>query len=205
MHRMPMSGIFELFVPGVKPGDAYRYEIKARGDVLLQKADPYGNRTQPAPAWNSVVEDVTDFQWKDDKWMADRKKYNDRKQPVSIYETSLGQWKDGKKLIRFVKRGRIYPCGSFIRLWNFLGRIQMDIPTSAYFAVSTRYGTPAEFAALIDELHQEEIWRDPGLVTGSVPKICRRPGEIRRNPTLRSERIRIWQFTLCRGIHALQL
>ena len=42
MHKMPMSGIFELFVPGVKAGDAYRYEIKAKGDVLLQKADPYG-------------------------------------------------------------------------------------------------------------------------------------------------------------------
>lgn len=45
MHKMPMSGLFELFIPGVKAGDAYRYEIKAKGDVLLQKADPYGNRT----------------------------------------------------------------------------------------------------------------------------------------------------------------
>ena len=71
--RLPKSGIFQLFVPGVKVGDAYRYEIKAKGDVLLQKADPYGNRTAAPPEWNSVVADVSDFEWNDSKWMKGRK------------------------------------------------------------------------------------------------------------------------------------
>ena len=71
--------------------------------MLLQKADPYGNRTQPAPLWNSVVADVSDFTWNDSSWMAERKKYDGRRQPVSIYETSLGQWKSGKELVAFAK------------------------------------------------------------------------------------------------------
>ncbi|MGO4946913.1 1,4-alpha-glucan branching enzyme [Blautia sp. Sow4_E7] len=156
MHKMPMSGIFELFVPGVKPGAAYRYEIKAKGDVILQKADPYGNRTQPAPVWNSVVAEVAGFQWTDGKWMADRKKYDDRKQPVSIYETSLGQWKEGKELIAFAKE-QGYTHVELHPVMEFLEEDSDGYPTSAYFAVSTRYGTLAEFAALVDGLHREEI------------------------------------------------
>ena len=156
MHKMPMSGIFELFVPGVKPGDAYRYEIKVKGDVILQKADPYGNRTQPAPVWDSVVAEVDGFQWTDEKWMTDRKKYDDRKQPVSIYETSLGQWKEGKELIAFAK-GQGYTHVELHPVMEFLEEGSDGYPTSAYFAVSTRYGTPADFAALVDGLHQEGI------------------------------------------------
>lgn len=156
MHKMPMSGIYELFIPGVKAGDAYRYEIKAKGDVLLQKADPYGNRTQPAPLWNSVVADVSDFTWNDSSWMAERKKYDDRRQPVSIYETSLGQWKSGKELVAFAKE-KGYTHVELHPVMEFLEDGSDGYPTSAYFAVSTRYGTPAEFAALVDELHQVGI------------------------------------------------
>ena len=156
MHKMPMSGLFELFIPGVKAGDAYRYEIKAKGDVLLQKADPYGNRTQPAPLWNSVVADVSDFTWNDSSWMAERKKYDDRRQPVSIYETNLGQWESGKELVTFAKE-KGYTHVELHPVMEFLEDGSDGYPTSAYFAVSTRYGTPAEFAALVDELHQVGI------------------------------------------------
>ena len=164
MHKMPMSGLFELFIPGVKAGDAYRYEIKAKGDVLLQKADPYGNRTQPAPLWNSVVADVSDFTWNDSGWMAERKKYDDRRQPVSIYETSLGQWKSGKELVAFAKE-KGYTHVELHPVMEFLEDGSDGYPTSAYFAVSTRYGTPAEFAALVDELHQVGI----GVILDWVP------------------------------------
>ena len=100
--------------------------------MLLQKADPYGNRTQPAPLWNSVVADVSDFTWNDSSWMAERKKYDDRRQPVSIYETSLGQWESGKELVTFAKE-KGYTCGTssgYGILEDWLRRI----PTSAYFA-----------------------------------------------------------------------
>lgn len=53
--------------------------------------------------WNSVVADVSDFEWNDGKWMKDRKKYDDRRQPVSIYETSLGKWNNKKELVSFLK------------------------------------------------------------------------------------------------------
>lgn len=156
MHRMPMSGIFELFVPGVKAGAAYRYEIKAKGDILLQKADPYGNRTQAAPLWDSVVEDVSGFSWNDESWMKARKKYEDRKQPMSIYETSLGDWETTQALVDFVTDSG-YTHVELHPVMEFLDDHSDGYPTSAYFAVSTRYGSAKEFAALVDALHQAEI------------------------------------------------
>lgn len=156
MHKMPKSGIFELFVPGVKAGDTYRYEIKAKGDVLLQKADPYGNGTAAAPEWNSVVADVSDFKWNDSQWMKDRKKYEDRKQPISIYETSLGDWKSEKELADFVKENG-YTHVELHPVMEFLDDGADGYPTSAYFALSTRYGAPREFAAFVDGLHQAGI------------------------------------------------
>lgn len=156
MHKMPKSGIFQLFVPGVKVGDAYRYEIKAKGDILLQKADPYGNRTAAAPEWNSVVADVSDFEWNDSKWMKDRKKYDDRRQPFSIYETSLGKWNNKKELVSFLKEEG-YTHVELHPVMEFLEDEADGYPTSAYFALSTRYGEPKEFAAFVDQLHQEGI------------------------------------------------
>ena len=156
MHKMPKSGIFELFVPGVKPGDLYRYEIKAKGDVLLQKADPYGNGTQAAPEWNSKVEDVTGFTWNDASWMTDRKRFDDRKQPVSIYETSLAAWDSGKELADFVKESG-YTHVELHPVMEFLNDTSDGYPTSSYFALSTRYKEAKDFAALVDLLHQEQI------------------------------------------------
>ena len=61
MHRMPMSGIFELFVPGVEAGTHYKYEIKVKGGEVLLKADPYGNSADHDPEGASVVADVSAF------------------------------------------------------------------------------------------------------------------------------------------------
>ena len=104
MHRMPMSGIFELFIPDVKAGDIYKYELKLKGNRIELKSDPYAACTEVPPANASVVTDTSTFQWEDEIWMKERKKFSDRKQPISIYETSLTEWKDATELADFVKK-----------------------------------------------------------------------------------------------------
>ena len=66
MHRMPMSGIFELFIPGVKAGDIYKYELKLKGNRIELKSDPYAACTEVPPANASVVADTSVFQWEDE-------------------------------------------------------------------------------------------------------------------------------------------
>ena len=157
MHRMPMSGIYELFIPGVKEGDLYKYEIRLKNGEKLLKTDPYGACTELPPATASVVAvPAGDIQWEDEDWMRSRKKYADRKQPASIYETSLDQWKNGKELVSYVKKLG-YTHVELHPVMEYLDEISGPYSTFGYFAPDRRFGLPGDFAALVNQLHKEGI------------------------------------------------
>ena len=100
------------FVPGVEAGTHYKYEIKVKGGEVLLKADPYGNSADHDPEGASVVADVSAFQWNDGDWMKERSRFDDRKQPVSIYETSLEEWKSAEELVEFLAEEDFTLCGT---------------------------------------------------------------------------------------------
>lgn len=156
MHRMPMSGIFELFVPGAKKGDLYKYEIKIRSGEKKLKTDPYGSGIELPPASASVVTDTSAFAWEDGAWIRNRKKYADRKQPLSVYETSAEQWENGAELAAYAKKlgythVELHPVTAYLN--------DASGPYSAYgyYAVDRRFGTPEDFRSLVNELHKAEI------------------------------------------------
>lgn len=156
MHRMPRSGIFELFIPEVKAGAIYKYEIKVKGGGIFLKADPYGNGIEQPPACASLVTDLTNFVWHDDNWVRDRVRYMDRCQPLSIYETSLPLWKNAQELVRFLKETG-YTHVEFKPVMEYLDEKTDGYSTSAYYAPTTRFGSVIEFQKLVDELHQAGI------------------------------------------------
>lgn len=156
MHRMPMSGIYELFVPGVGAGDIYKYEIKTKDGGILLKADPYAAQAQQPPCTASVVADVDSFRWNDEEWMSSRCRFADKKQPVSIYETSLGQWSSAEELVDFLTETG-YTHVEFLPVMEYLEEETNGYSTSAYFAITSRFGEPEDFRALVDTLHQAGI------------------------------------------------
>lgn len=156
MHRMPMSGIFELFVPGVQAGVSYQYEIKIKGGNVQRKSDPYGNGTQGAPSVISVVTDLGDFSWQDEAWMKEREKFASREVPVSIYETDVTEWKNSGELVAFLKETG-YTHVEFHPVMEYLDQSSGGYSTSSYYAVTTRFGTAADFRALVEDLHQAGI------------------------------------------------
>lgn len=156
MHKMPMSGIYELFVPGVGAGDIYKYEIKTKDGEILLKADPYAVQAQQPPCTASVVADVDSFRWNDEDWMSSRCRFADKKQPVSIYETSLGQWPSAEELVDFLTETG-YTHVEFLPVMEYLEEETNGYSTSAYFAVTSRFGEPEDFRALVDTLHQAGI------------------------------------------------
>lgn len=156
MHRMPMSGIFELFVPGVEAGTHYKYEIKVKGGEVLLKADPYGNSADHDPEGASVVADVSAFQWNDGDWMKERQRFDDRKQPVSIYETSLEEWKSAEELVEFLAE-EDFTHVELHPVMEYLDDITGGYSTYAYYAPTSRFGSVADFQKLVDELHQAGI------------------------------------------------
>ena len=93
MNRLSVSGIFELFIPGVKAGALYKYEIKAKGSLVYLKSDPYGNESELRPKTASIVADLKKYQWNDGDWMKSRKQLHDEKKPLAVYEMHLGSWK----------------------------------------------------------------------------------------------------------------
>lgn len=156
MHRMPMSGIFELFVPEAKAGDLYKYEIKIKGGEVKWKTDPYGAAVECPPASASVVADLKKFTWDDDAWMKNRKKYGDRKQPLTILETDIHQWKDGGELAAHAKKLG-YTHVELHPVTAYLDDAAGPYSTYGYYAVDRRFGLPEDFNRFVNELHKEEI------------------------------------------------
>src|SRR5512139_3441066 len=87
------SGIWELFIPDVGPGTAYKYEIRTRDGRTILKADPYGFAMQLRPANCSVVVTLDGHEWQDRAWMEARSSANHLTRPINIYEVHPGSWK----------------------------------------------------------------------------------------------------------------
>lgn len=88
MRSLGSTGVWELFVPGVGEGSAYKYEILTRSGHWIMKADPMARAAEVPPATASVVTKAR-HQWQDADWMARRAKTSPVDQPMSIYEVHL--------------------------------------------------------------------------------------------------------------------
>src|SRR5690606_32577441 len=88
------TGIWEVFIPGIGPGELYKYEIVGPdGKLRPLKADPFAARSELRPRTASVIADPAPFEWNDAAWMESRARQDWRRAPVSIYEVHLGSWR----------------------------------------------------------------------------------------------------------------
>ncbi len=178
MRSLGASGIWELFIPSLKYGVKYKYEISTRKGTLLLKTDPFGTCFEAPPNNASIIHNVDDYQWNDDEWMLNRAQTDWKDQPISIYEMHLGSWKS-------VVEGASCPlsyCESAHALVDYL--IDMHYThvefmplaehpfdgswgyqVTGYFAPTYRFGMPKDFMFLVDTLHQNGI----GVIMDWVP------------------------------------
>ena len=94
VHQMRKyhDSIWELFIPGLREGESYKFRIKTKNGDLLEKTDPYGYSQEVRPKTASIVSDITKYEWNDSKWMQKRQKEDPLDKPISIYELHLGSW-----------------------------------------------------------------------------------------------------------------
>jgi 1,4-alpha-glucan branching enzyme len=170
------SGIWEGFVPGVEQGAAYKFHVVGQGgDYRVDKLDPFAVHTETPPYTASKVWDLA-YQWEDSEWMAGREEAQSASAPMSIYEVHLGSWQRGEDN-RFLTYRELAP-----RLAEYCTRLgfthveflpltehpfygSWGYQTSAYFAPTSRYGSPQDFMHLVDVLHQHGI----GVILDWVP------------------------------------
>lgn len=180
MQRLEPSGIYEAFVPGAKIGMLYKFYIRTKDGRSLYKADPFANSSELRPGNASKITDITNLKWSDSAWIEARKLRDNDNLPISIYEVHPGSWKkhphgedeDGfynyrelaKSLTEYVKEmGYTHVELMGIAEHPFDGSWGYQV--TGYYAPTSRYGTPEDFAYLVNYLHKNKI----GIILDWVP------------------------------------
>ncbi|WP_165218878.1 1,4-alpha-glucan branching protein GlgB [Affinirhizobium pseudoryzae] len=179
MRLRQSSGVWELFVPRLGPGDRYKFEILDRnGTVLPQKADPVARASEAAPATASIVASSQPFRWTDDEWMRSGADRRSGEAAISVYEVHLGSWlriaEENNRSLDWVELSqRLVPYAQTLGFTHIELLPIMEHPFGGswgyqplgLFAPTGRYGTPEDFAYFIDRCHAAGI----GVILDWVP------------------------------------
>ena len=170
------EGIWELFIPGIKEYDIYKFCVTSPSDELLFKADPYAFHTETRPSNGSKVYNLDGYAWNDGAWLEQQEKQDVINSPVSIYEMHMGSWKMKDEntpynysevadlLIPYIK-DMGYTHVELLPITEYPFDGSWGYQVSGYFAPTSRYGTPKDFMAFVDKLHQAGI----GVILDWVP------------------------------------
>ena len=177
MRRLWDSGIFEIFIPGAKVGDNYKFELKLKGGLTYLKADPYCNAAQLRPDTASVITDLYSFVWEDSEFINRRAEFQTGDVPVSVYELYLGSFAEpengeeyanyrdiARKLIPYVKEMG-YTHVELMPVMEHPLDASWGYQVIGYYAPTARYGTPQDFMFFVNELHKAGI----GIILDWVP------------------------------------
>jgi len=174
--RIHGNGVWELFIPDLPAGIAYKFEIRAKnGDVFL-KSDPYGRRFELRPDTASLVEPPSAFQWGDEAWLQARAGFDWQHEPMSIYELHLGSWQRGpegellnyreaaQRLVKHAKRLG-FTHVELMPVTEHPYDLSWGYQTTGYYAPTSRFGSPDDFRWFVDHCHQNGI----GVILDWVP------------------------------------
>ena len=179
MTRAEYIGIYTCFVPGVKEGMMYKFCIETITGEYHMKADQYANYAELRPGTASRITNIENLKWTDSSWMAAREKWNHKKEPMSVYEVHMGSWKRhpgtedegfytyrefAKEITKYMKdMGYTHVEIMGIAEHPFDGSWGYQV--TGYYAPTSRYGTPEDFAWMINYLHRNGI----GVIMDWVP------------------------------------
>jgi 1,4-alpha-glucan branching enzyme len=169
MRTLGSSGVWEVFVPGVADGAAYKFRIFTENGPV-EKADPMARRTEVPPATASIVTQSR-HQWRDAAWIAERAKQNPTDRPMSTYEVHLGSWRQGLSYLDLATELADYVTETGFTHVELMPVAEHPFGGSwgyqvtSYYAPTSRFGTPDEFREFVDVLHARGI----GVIVDWVP------------------------------------
>ncbi len=179
MRSRDSSGVWELFIPGIRAGCEYKYEIRTKAGHLFLKADPYGFAMQLRPENSSVVAALDGHTWHDAEWIAGRGRDDPRRRPLNAYEVHLGSWRRPwhsrtppfmnwpeavAQLIPYVK-DMGYTHIELMGVAEHPLDASWGYQVVGYYAPTSRYGSPLDFMHFVDQCHQAGI----GVILDWVP------------------------------------
>ena len=171
-------GIWELFVPGAKAGNKYKFRVLSEHGEWMDKSDPVGFAAELPPLTASVVADLETYAWSDSDWMDRRENWNAMHEPMNVYEVHLGSWQKGPGRTHgwLDYRDLAKRLADYCHRMNFTHVELMPISehpfsgswgyqTVGYFAPTSRHGSPEDFMYFVDYMHQQGI----GVMIDWVP------------------------------------
>ena len=179
MEREEPLGIYTCFIPGLEENTLYKYCIKTYTGEHIFKADPFANYAELRPGTASRVTDIEHLKWTDTQWMEKRKTWKHEQEPMSIYEVHIGSWKRhpgredegfysyrefAKEIVKYVK-DMGYTHIEIIGIAEHPFDGSWGYQVTGYYAPTSRYGTPEDFAWMINYLHRNKI----GVILDWVP------------------------------------
>lgn len=170
MRSLGRSGVWELFLPDIGEGMRYKFQILGLDGIWREKADPMARRTEVPPATASIVES-SEYEWRDEEWMAARPSRDALAEPMSTYEVHLGSWRPGlsyrdlaRELVEYV-RDMGFTHVEFLPVAEHPFGGSWGYQVTSYYAPTSRFGSPDDFRHLVDELHRAGI----GVIVDWVP------------------------------------
>ena len=182
MKKSDGASIWELFIPGMKEFDIYKYCVTTRAGDLVFKADPYALHAETRPSNGSKVYDLSGFGWSDSEWMDAQKAKDQINGPMNIYEMHAGSWKmkqDPEDKDKYIPYNYSELADLLIPYITEMGYTHVELlpimeypydgswgyQVSGYFAPTSRYGTPKDLMAFVDKMHRAGI----GVIMDWVP------------------------------------
>ena len=174
--RLRNGGIWELFLPHVGAGDAYKFAVTWRNGHQQLKSDPYAFRTEVPPKQASLVSGIPQYEWQDQAWMQERGRKDWLNEPVSMYEVHLESWMRrelGRPLSYRELADTLIPYAKGLGFTHLELLPVLEHPFSGswgyqvtgYFAPTSRFGSPEDFMYFVDRCHQAGL----GVILDWVP------------------------------------
>jgi 1,4-alpha-glucan branching enzyme len=176
LRSLGSSGVWEVFLPGVGPGTRYKFRILGQDGVWREKADPLAFATEVPPATASVVPAASRYEWHDEGWLAHRESVRWHAEPMSIYEVHLGSWQVDEHGNRLSYREVANRLVEHLARTGFTHVELLPVAehpyggswgyqVTSYYAPTARFGTPDDFRAFVDTLHNAGV----GVIVDWVP------------------------------------
>ncbi len=181
MNREEASGIWDVFIPGIKAEEKYKYVIETTQGEVLYKSDPYAFYSEVRPKTASVVYDLEEYTWKDEIWQKKKREKLPYDKPMLIYEVHLGSWKrkadDGLLNYREIAQELAdyvsdmgYTHIELLPVMEHPFDGSWGYQVTGYYSATSRYGTPKDLMYFIDLFHQKGIGVILDWVPGHFPK-----------------------------------
>ena len=179
MQVLETSGIYERFIPGIKPGELYKFAITTQTGKVIFKADPFAQYAEYRPGTASITAFNDSFRWSDSTWVQKRESTNPREAAISIYEVHLGSWKKKNRPEKdgyYTYKEAAAELAAYVKEMGYTHVELMGIAehpydgswgyqVTGYYAPTSRYGTPEEFKYFVNYMHKKGI----GVILDWVP------------------------------------